>query len=362
MRKQHVRNCKAFTLVELLVVIAIIGVLVALLLPAVQSAREAARRTQCINQVKQLMLAMQNHVGARKVFPSGGFVSNPDLIDYMSGGKPAGPKTQGLSWAFQLLPYIEEDALHSAPQNSGATTRQAITDLLENSKVDGFYCPSRRGPTRNSHPDRNTQNWLIDYAAAHADFTRSDIGDATFDMMLEDARWCKARFVWAGLVNFNPFGSEVKRPVLTPSDPRRDYVGYWGVIVRSNGNTAQRFYTPITFARITDGSSKTIVLGEKRLQPSEYDTGNFEDDDKGWSDGWDWDVIRYGLCQPEQDGMNNPPTGQGNSIRASTFGSAHSGVFTAGFADGSARGMEYDIEPELFNRLCHRADGEIVSP
>jgi type II secretory pathway pseudopilin PulG len=98
--------------VELLVVIAIIGVLVALLLPAVQAAREAARRTQCMNQVRQFGLAILNLENAHKIFPNGGIEPWPDIAKYSSNGKPWGPERQGLSWAFQILPYLEENAVH----------------------------------------------------------------------------------------------------------------------------------------------------------------------------------------------------------------------------------------------------------
>src|SRR5687767_11452707 len=106
---------KAFTLVELLVVIAIIGVLVALLLPAVQAARESARRTQCVNQVKQIMLSMHNHESALRAFPSGGGPSWPVLSYYLvsRGGAPYGPEKQGLSWAFQILPYLEGQQVYN---------------------------------------------------------------------------------------------------------------------------------------------------------------------------------------------------------------------------------------------------------
>src|SRR5690349_22852048 len=103
---------KGFTLVELLVVIAIIGVLVALLLPAVQAAREAARRTQCTNHIKQMMLAMHNHESSKKCFPSGGIAPYAAIENYLTDsktnptnpqGSPLGPSQQGLSWAYQIL-------------------------------------------------------------------------------------------------------------------------------------------------------------------------------------------------------------------------------------------------------------------
>src|SRR5688572_4922124 len=107
---------KGFTLVELLVVIAIIGVLVALLLPAIQAARESARRTTCVNQLKQMSLAMQNHVSAHGVFPTGGSRYNPDIANYVTGGTanpgvPNGPAKQGLGWSYQILPYLEQGAI-----------------------------------------------------------------------------------------------------------------------------------------------------------------------------------------------------------------------------------------------------------
>ncbi len=107
---------RAFTLVELLVVIAIIGVLVALLLPAVQAAREAARRSQCTNNLKQMGLALQNHVSALGVFPQGG--TDP----WHDEGTTKFDK--GYGWMVQILPYVENATLRDISKGYGAGDRQ----------------------------------------------------------------------------------------------------------------------------------------------------------------------------------------------------------------------------------------------
>ena len=130
-----------FTLVELLVVIAIIGVLVALLLPAVQAAREAARRTQCKNHVKQVMLSMHNHESAHKCFPNWRLrplARIAELPDRDGSGSPFGPDKQGMGWPYQILPYLEGNAI------IGIKTMAQLEDVT----VPFFSCPSKRPPTR----------------------------------------------------------------------------------------------------------------------------------------------------------------------------------------------------------------------
>ena len=118
MRNQRCRSVplsrsgrSGFTLIELLVVIAIIAVLVGLLLPAVQQAREAARRSQCTNNFKQIGLAFQNHEEIHKVLPSGGHAWSDDRNFNANNGNPEGPKLQNWGWCYQLLPFLEKKAL-----------------------------------------------------------------------------------------------------------------------------------------------------------------------------------------------------------------------------------------------------------
>src|SRR5690606_35788952 len=118
-----------FTLVELLVVIAIIGVLVAMLLPAVQAAREAARRSQCKNNLKQIGLAMHNHHDARGYFPGAG--SDGPSVDCCQADN-----RDGWSWAFHLTPYMEQSAIYELTDNNAVAL----------SVIGTYYCPTRRRP------------------------------------------------------------------------------------------------------------------------------------------------------------------------------------------------------------------------
>ena len=337
-----------FTLVELLVVIAIIGVLVALLLPAVQAAREASRRTQCANQLRQMALAALNLHGAHRLFPTGGVYPWPNIEQYSSGGKPFGPDKQGLSWAFQILPFLEQNAVH------GLST----TEQLTRTPIGLYFCPSRRPPTQN--PTNGA--WLLDYAAVNPVPARGETGAATFDANLPTNAWCRDGF---GIWGARDYGDN-QIDLFTPEQLGANYVEFRGVIVRAShylerGAAAARArdlgYPKVSERHVLDGLSQTLLLAEKRIHAAKY-ADHKPDDDRGWSDGWDIDVIRSGGCQPRPDSSEDTGV-NGGFASVLTVGAAHPSGFNAAYADASVRNLSYDIAAEAFNQLSHRSDGEI---
>jgi prepilin-type N-terminal cleavage/methylation domain-containing protein/prepilin-type processing-associated H-X9-DG protein len=359
-RQTNVR--RAFTLVELLVVIAIIGILVALLLPAIQAAREAARRTQCKNQLKQIGLAILHHADTFRVFPTGGAGPSVDIANYVSGGRPFGPDKQGLNWTYQILPFLEEDAIR------GITTQAQ----LQSAQVPLYVCPSRRSvATRTSANGVAPTFFPVDYAGAQPCTFQCPPGSpgcpapATRYNPLDAVPLAKTGYV----ANQLSFWGGQNGGVADAS--AMDNQVYDGVIVRSAWRFASKTFAsnvpgPTKFSRITDGTSHTFMVGEKYVRSDLYDGGS-KSDDKGWTDGWDPDAMRSTCFPPFQDSdgsgfqfqpLNSPNDLFGIDRDVYYFGSAHSGGFNGIFADGSVHTLTYDIDILLFNGLATRAGGE----
>ncbi len=147
---------RAFTLVELLVVIAIIGILVALLLPAIQAAREAARRTQCINNLKQLGIALQNHHDTYNRLPPGGSCDRPPFGNFQGGGNHWGG-----SWLARILPYVEGGAVYEEidfTSGSSGWGNQTSGRAIANVVIPSFACPSSPLPRRAAGSPPGSQN------------------------------------------------------------------------------------------------------------------------------------------------------------------------------------------------------------
>jgi len=315
-------NCrKAFTLVELLVVIAIIGVLVAILLPAIQAAREAARRTQCINNLKQMGLAILNYNSARKEFPTGGTEPWHD-----EGGANA-IHGKGYGWMVQILPYVEEQNLQNISKGFGAGDRHRDY-VVRGTPVPLYFCPSRRPPT------------IVMTNCAQK------VANVTYGCALNDyAGAAPAHKNAAGVWQINDITGQYWGGITHGSPPagRR----FYGVMVRTISNA------PARIKDITDGTSKTMVVSEKAVERSKYTTGAWHDD-IGWTDGWDPDIMRFNGLEPTADIITD---GQPLGDIGFRFGASHTAAMNAVFADGSCRAITYDIPREVLNFLGHRSDG-----
>ncbi len=290
----------AFTLVELLVVIAIIGILVALLLPAVQAAREAARRTQCINHLKQMGVAAHNHHDSLRIFPTGGHHWAWHVTQNQQSGKPDIGAKQRVGWGMQILPYLEEgDVWAGGKQN----TEQERSIYVISAVIPTYFCPSRRSP-RALPVNRDWYRW--------------------------------------------PYNTG-QRFAHGPTDYAGSNLRNTGVIIRGwrNGDGPT-----IGFKQILDGASNTLLFGEKRLNAGRI--GRYQgDDNEGYSSGWDHDVMRrISSWRPPLKDIK-----AGGGAGAQRFGSSHSASFNIVLADGSVKNIDYNINPTIWHRLGDRKDG-----
>lgn len=314
-----------FTLVELLVVIAIIGILVSLLLPAVQKAREAAQRLQCKNHLKQSGFATLNYESAHNEFPTGGTEPWHDQGDENS------KFAKGYGWMVQILPFVEEDSLRDLSAGYGEGDRERDL-LVRKTPVSIYFCPSRRSGvvriTGRSAEDCSQGCALNDYASATP---ANEIGTDRFG----NPRASHDPWFWQGVTH----GTVVKGKK------------YLGVIRRT---IASR---PARMRDIADGTHKTLVIGEKRVLGNRYFLGDWHDD-IGWTDGWDPDIIRYTGYVPAADPAETPRENAGQL--GYQFGSNHDAAFNGVFADGHVQSIEYGIDGVVFNNMGHCKDGGIT--
>lgn len=312
---------RGFTLIEMLVAISIVGMLMSLLLPAVQQAREAGRRTQCQNNLRQQSIAILNIQSATGCFPTAGWgpwwIGDPDRGTGLQ--QPGG-------WVYCTLPYLERTDLRHFGEGQPLLYKQKSLALLMGMPINAFNCPTRRRaePYPISRPyATQPYNAAAAGSAARADYA-ANAGDQSRCEVLN----------WGG-----------PRSLKEGDDPRFP----WPDVSDHTGVSYLRSQIPP--AAIRDGLSRTYLLGEKWLDAADYATGASHGDDWSMYTGYQDDICRCGYRPPISD------FSFGDTCR---FGSAHPAIWNAAFCDGRVRGLSFDIEPRVHRLLANRADQQPI--
>ena len=378
------KRTRGFTLVELLVVIAIIGMLIAILLPAIQSAREAARRSTCSNNVRQLAMACLNVESRTHILPSGGWgwgwLGDPE------GGQ--GFKQPG-SWCYSILPDLEQAAIFNITADGKLPIAYDRTapraDHLQQSVVSTFYCPSRRiartypGAVAERINFNSVENVAkTDYAGSIGTFTGSvgkrnvvhfDNTPGTVSGLYGVGDTIRVLRGDQGKEGFADVALDVNAYYKKEQD--------WPTAYFMECNTGVIFaFSSISVGLISDGVSNTFLLGEKHIDPKYYEKGNLiGSDDYSLYCGADQDTLRTTYCGTYNRANEHASSlsfvrDENNArfpIRDSSelndeesskrFGSAHSGSLNMALCDGSVQSVSYDIDWQVYNCKGDRADG-----
>jgi prepilin-type processing-associated H-X9-DG protein len=297
-----------------LVVITIIGILIALLLPAVQAAREAARQTQCTNNLKQLALSALTHEQTQGWFPAGGMGRTPGNVPMVGDPDLGFGAEQYGGWLFNILPYIEQQMLHDLGAGCDATQKRPFFAQREQTLLSAMNCPSRRlnvlRPFLTWHQPFNADTLTM---SAHGDYT-GNAGDT-----------------------------------LVPHAISNDSVMTGVCFYQSRVNPRS----------VTDGLSNTYLAGEKSLDPDYYETAQSGGDDDTMYWGQNQDSLR--TAYPGTDSQSLYPQQDRVGVDyASAFGSAHSNGFNMALCDGSVHTVSYSIDRMIHACLANRRDGNVI--
>ncbi len=314
---------RAFTLVELLVVIAIIGILIGLLLPAINSAREAGRRLQCRNNLKQMGLGCLNHISTHGTYPTGGWgwswVGDPNR-----GYKDAQPG----GWCYNILPFIEFNSLHELGSNGTSGSAQQMLGAMQrvHTPVPTFHCPTRRPAKLYDKPSDGT---FIAHNAQNNDAnnnvaTRCDYAACSASQGGPEFNGGPASYTDAKTFAF-PNCNDIK----VNGQPNPQY--------QSGICFTRSLVTP---AQVTRGQAHTIMIGEKSADPQHYLDGLDPGDNESIYVGQDNDIYRTTVNTPLQDVPG--------VLSYGNFGSAHTAGAHICYGDGSVHLIRYNVNPIIW--------------
>lgn len=336
--KQRLRQ--GFTLVELLVVIAIIGILIALLLPAIQAARESARRLQCQNNLKQLGLGCLNHMDSLKHYPTGGmFYTAMVDPDYGFGTMQCG------SWTSTILPFMDYRQVWGMAKGLGGGKSGAKGEALRamaRTPLSVYNCPTRRP----------CQLWPANTGA----FVASNAADnpAGDQLVARGDYGCNQSMDAA---SYNLCGGAVWQSDVYPRPQPDTHVWLVDMGVVFHGPIYQ--HSTVKQAQVIDGTSHTIMLGEKYLVADHYHDGVSWTDIENIFIGYDDD---YSKTTDQDIPSAAYSRDMHNYDQYWAFGSAHASAANFVFCDGSVHGIDYDVEPIVFRSLGFRDDMKWLDP
>ncbi len=311
--QRQVEYSAGLTLIEVIVAVAILSILISLSLPAVQAARESARKTTCQNNLRQIALAAHQFHTVHRHLPTNGWG-----FAWIGSATRGADKNQPGGWVFQLLPFMEQEPLYHSTSVFDTVSHRAALGRLTQAPIPLMKCPTR--PTL-ALGDQSTV-----FAYRNADtlptVTRTDYAINEGD--------------WISSTGAGPNSESIADLSLYP----------WIDATKVTGISWERGGAFLT--EIKDGTSNTYFVGEKRISDSLTEWGH----DQSMFSGVDIDTTRWTVLPPGPDGNLDDPVER-------RFGSAHSTGCYMSMCDGSVRMITYSLHPDIHRGLGNRKDGAI---